>query len=87
MSLISLSRGSKVLRAVAGYPDLLRRQRFAALRDVLGSGAVPVVAHPSQFQHHRGGEAVPGSWKRGSRLQRPPEPRSRRAGRSMDLRR
>lgn len=46
-----------------------------------------MVAYPSQFQHHRGGEAVPGGRKRGPRLQRPPEPRSRRAGGSVDLRR
>lgn len=87
MSLLSLSRRCKVLGAVAGYPNLLRRQRTAALRDVLGGGAVPVVAHPSQFQHHRGGEAVLGGRERGPRLQRPPEPRSRRAGGPVDLRR
>lgn len=82
-----LSRRREVLGALAGYPDLLRRQRSVALRDVLGGGAVPVVAYPSQFQHHRGGEAVPGGRKRGPRLQRPAEPRSRRAGGPVDLRR
>lgn len=46
-----------------------------------------LVAHAGQLQHHRGGEAVPGSRERSPRLQRSSESRSRRAGGSMDMRR